>query len=133
VILLSNSSSVGASVISADGEKILDLLADTGGLEPRQHAASPALLAAGREFAALLQGWDPQAYARLLSDSFRSVANEGKVEAPFEEWRGLVGSCSEARALAVQEPLTGTLELACDRGKRRARTSACSCATPTIW
>ncbi|MCA9711105.1 MAG: beta-lactamase family protein, partial [Myxococcales bacterium] len=117
VVLLTNHSSISSRVLPNDGRMVLDLLADTGALEARQHRASDDLLAAAAELGALVGRWDPEAYARSFSDDYRDANPLHRTEATLERWRGLVGACGEPRALEVQEPRAGAVELRCERGQ----------------
>ncbi|MEZ4450538.1 MAG: serine hydrolase [Nannocystaceae bacterium] len=119
VILLSNHSSISSKVLPADGVKVLDLLADTGALEPRRHAASDDLLAAAAELGALVGRWDPADHARIFSDDYRDGYPIFDTERTFREWGALVGECREPRAVDVVEPRAGVVELRCDRGALR--------------
>lgn len=119
VILLSNLSSIHSSVLPNDGTKIVEILADSGGLEPRKHSPSSALLTAAAGFGAFIGGWDDGVYARLFSADFRDANPTEVVKGQFADWRALVGACRDPRAITLEDPRAGTVELACDRGGLR--------------
>lgn len=117
LILLTNLSSIHSSVLPRDGEKILDLLADTGALQPRRPAPAPDLVAAGADVSALLASWDEPTYARVFAPDFRDSHPAAEIEAVLDDWRGLVGACHDAQVVDVTEPRAGTLALQCERGE----------------
>jgi len=119
VILLSNHSSILSTVLPADGMKVVEMLADTGALEPRQHAASAALQAGAAGLVELIGRWDEAGHARLFSADFRDAYPIATTAAQLAEWRGLVGACREPRPLVIEDPRAGTFELACERGSLR--------------
>ncbi|MBZ5710157.1 serine hydrolase domain-containing protein [Nannocystis pusilla] len=119
VILMTNLSSISSRVLPADAAKVLDLLADTGALEPRKHAPSPDLLAAAARLGALIGQWDDAAHASLFSADFRDAYPTETTANELAEWRALVGACSDPRALTLEEPRAGAVELTCERGVLR--------------
>jgi hypothetical protein len=96
--------------------KVVEMLADTGALEPRQYAASAALLASAARLAALVGRWDEAEYTRLFSADFRDAHPVATIVAKLAEWRAQVGACRDPRPLALEDPRAGTFELACERG-----------------
>ncbi len=119
VILLSNLSSINSSVLPADGAKILDILADTGALEPRRHAPGPALLTAAAGLGELVGRWDDAAHRTLFSDDFRDAHPTAGTAAQLAGWRALVGSCRDPRPVTIEDPRAGTVDLTCERGGLR--------------
>ena len=116
VILLSNHSSISSAVLPRDGEAVLDLLHDTGALEPRQPVPAPALLEGGRSLARLFERWSPEGYAQSFSPDFRDSNPSTKMEPLLDRWRTLLGGCEGARVLETEEAYAGKLELVCERG-----------------
>ncbi len=119
VILLSNHSSISSQVLPADGLAVLDKLADTGGLEPRRHVASDALLTAATGVGVLLGKWEPAVHKQLFSDDYRDAHPAVKTEQNFREWHTLVGTCRSPRGYDIAEPRAGVVELSCERGNLR--------------
>jgi len=119
VVLLSNHSSISSQVLPGDGLAMLDLLADTGALQPRQHSAAPELIAAAGSLGALVGRWDVETYAETFSDDYRDAYPVETTEKKFGEWRELVGACRDPQGGEVVEPRAGIVELACDRGVLR--------------
>ncbi|MCA9692656.1 MAG: beta-lactamase family protein, partial [Myxococcales bacterium] len=119
VILLSNYSSISSAALPGDALKVLDLLADTGALEPRRHVAADALLEGAADVGALIGRWDRVDHGRTFSDAYRDAHPVHGTEQRFAEWRGLVGGCRAPRPIEVVEPRAGVVELACDRGALR--------------
>ncbi|MCY0994409.1 serine hydrolase [Nannocystis sp. ILAH1] len=119
VILLSNQSSIGSTVLPTDGARVLDLLADTGALESRRPAPAPALTRAAGELAALVGRWDDAAHARLFAPDFRDSNPPAALAAKFAGWHALVGTCGEPRPVAIEDPRAGSFEATCERGVLR--------------
>jgi CubicO group peptidase (beta-lactamase class C family) len=121
LILLSNVGATDGLAMMKDGFNVLDLLADTGALEPHRPVPGPELLAAAEGFGALVGRWDDNTYARLFSPGFR----DARPAADFAVWlAGVVGesgACRAPRPVELVSPRDGLLELACDRGGLQLR------------
>ncbi|WAS90927.1 serine hydrolase domain-containing protein [Nannocystis punicea] len=116
VILMTNLSSISSTVLPGDAGRVLDILAATGALQPRQHSASPALVAAAGELAGLMGRWDEARYATLMSPDYRDAYPIETVIQQLDEWRALVGACRDPRTVKVEDPRAGLFELSCERG-----------------
>lgn len=116
VILMTNLSSISSAVLPKDADRVVDILAATDALQPRQHSASPALVAAAGELAGLMGRWDPTRYESLMSADYRDAYPLETVRPRLDQWHALVGACRAPRALKVEDPRAGTVELACERG-----------------
>ncbi|MFY0532200.1 hypothetical protein [Nannocystis pusilla] len=119
VILLSNQSSIASTVLPSDGSRVLDLLADTGALEPRRHAPAPALTRAAAELAGLVGRWDGADHARLFAPDFRDSNPPAALAEKFAGWHALVGACGEPRPVTIEDPRAGSFESTCERGVLR--------------
>lgn len=113
VILLTNLSSIHSSVLPRDAEAVLDLLHDTGALQPREPSAAPGLLEGAEALGALLTHWTTPAYERAFSPDYRDAFTEQATARKLEAWRSLVGACRKASVSKATDAYTGTLELDC--------------------
>jgi len=132
VILLSNLSSIPSTALPNDGQKILEILEASGGLEPRRHTPSTPLLAAAGELAGLVSRWDDEVHARLFSADHRDAYPKPQVEANLADWRAQVGACREPRPVKIEDPRAGTFEFACERGTLRVELRVAPWAAGTI-
>jgi hypothetical protein len=116
VILMTNLSSISSAVLPGDADRVFDILAATGALQPRQHSASPALVAAAGELAALMGRWDEARYATLMSPDYRDAYPIETVIQQLADWHALAGACRDPRAAKVLDPRAAIFELPCERG-----------------
>ncbi len=114
VILLSNLSSIPSSVLPRDAEAVLDLLDDTGALQPRMPSAAPGLAEAAEELGPLLAAWSTDAYVRAFSADYRDAIPERATAERLGKWSPVVGDCHAASVIAVTDTYAGTVELDCE-------------------
>lgn len=116
IILMTNLSSISSTVLPADAQRVLDILAATGGLQPRQHTASPPLVDAAGQLAGLMALWDEPRYKALMSPDYRDAYPIETVKQQLGDWHTLVGACRDPKATRVEDPRSATFELTCERG-----------------
>jgi CubicO group peptidase (beta-lactamase class C family) len=113
VILLSNLSSIHSSVLPRDGEAIVDLLADTGALQPRVAQAAAGLAEGTQALAPLFARWNAADYERTFSPDYRDAFTEKETAESFAPWAALVGPCDGASVVEATDVYAGNVELAC--------------------
>lgn len=119
VILVSNQSGISSRILPADALKMLDILADTGGLTPREPAALPALSDTAQRVGALMHAWDQAVYTRTFSADYRDAHPVVDTRKELALWAAMVGPCESAKPVKVAEPRAGVVELSCARGNLR--------------
>jgi CubicO group peptidase (beta-lactamase class C family) len=124
VILLSNLSSIHSSVLPRDGEAVLDLLADTGALQPRVPSAAAGLVEGAAAVGPLLEHWTTARYERAFSPDYRDAFTEPATAQRLGAWTALVGTCGDAVVVEATEAYAGTVELQCAATESRPRCGA---------
>ncbi len=112
VIVLANLTYAGTGRLTREA---LLMLKDTGGLQPRETPASPALKQAARDLAALALDWsEPKAHALAAENLFLDEAADDRRQALGKILQDL-GRC-EPGELKAENALRGTLRLDCAQG-----------------
>jgi CubicO group peptidase (beta-lactamase class C family) len=95
-----------------------DLLARTGGLQPRMPQPSPALTAARDAAASLVVKWDDAVADRLAAMNLFLDESRERRKAAIDALHAQVGACTAGSGFdRVENALRGDWTMACERGK----------------
>lgn len=97
-------------------DNAIDLLAKTGGFQPRVLPLSPSLARAGSALAALVASFTPAAYEQLFAKEFRAAVSPDQASGLAASLRETNGACQPPRPLRVDSAVDATLWSACERG-----------------
>jgi CubicO group peptidase (beta-lactamase class C family) len=114
-------------------DEALNLLARTGGLEPRVVTPSAALSGAKDRVSALLTRWDDDEANRLAAVNLFLDRSRERRRAEFERFRAELGACRAADGFAsVENPLRGDWLFTCERGQLRASVTLAPTMPPSV-
>ncbi|MCX6545384.1 MAG: serine hydrolase [Acidobacteria bacterium] len=97
-------------------DDVVDLLAATGGLQPRAPQPSPALLAAKSAVSTLITGWDDNLAESIAADNLFLDDSKERRRAQVDQLRVRHGACRPDAAFDVENALRGVWKMTCDRG-----------------
>jgi CubicO group peptidase (beta-lactamase class C family) len=97
----------------------LDVLAKTGGLQPRAVQPSPALVAARNAVSQLVERWDDRRAASIAANNLFLDVSADRRRADLDAFHAKYGACPADRDRfdAVENALRGEWTVACDRGR----------------
>lgn len=114
-------------------DNAFELLKKTGGLQPRAHPPSPALVEARDAVSRLFARWDDQEADRIASENLFLDRSKQKRRAEFEDIRSRLGACTpDGRFDVVQNALRGEWSMTCERGKVRASITLAPTTPPRV-
>jgi hypothetical protein len=114
-------------------ESAFDLLAKTGGLQPRQIQPSPALAAARDAVSNLVVTWDGAAADRIAAVNLFLDRDKAHRRADLDELHAKVGACAAGSGFdRVENALRGDWTLACERGKVKVAITLAPTAPPKV-
>lgn len=94
----------------------LDLLAATGGLEPRQPQPSPALVASREMVSRLVVGWNDGLADSIAAMNLYLDLSKDRRRAQLEALQQEMGICHEDGPFLVENALRGRWRMACENG-----------------
>lgn len=110
-----------------------DLLAQTGGLQPRVQQPSPALVEARNVVSSLIVTWDAAAIERIAAENLFLDRSKDRRRAELDELRGRLGTCTPAEDFDyVENALRGQWTMTCERGRARASITLAPTIPPTV-
>jgi CubicO group peptidase (beta-lactamase class C family) len=111
----------------------LDALSRTGGLQPRQVEASPALVAARDEVAKLVVKWDDAAAERIAAVNLFLDQSKDRRRAAIEALRGEVGACAAGSGFdRVENALRGDWTMTCEKGRLKVAVTLAPTMPPKV-
>ena len=129
VYAMANVTYAGAS---AAGRSIIEQLAATGGLLPRELAPSRALVGAREAVTILVNDWDDAALSKIAADNLfldRSLDDRRTETRTLHE---TLGACRPDGDIRSENWLRGRFRLACERGWLDVTLTLAPTAPPTI-
>jgi CubicO group peptidase (beta-lactamase class C family) len=114
-------------------DEALELLASSGGLEPRRVQPSAALSAARDSVTSLVAAWDDRLADRIAAVNLFLDRSRDRRRAELERLRAEVGTCRAADGfLHIENPLRGDWLLTCERGQLRASVTLAPTMPPLV-
>ena len=114
-------------------DNAFELLAKTGGLQPRVQQPSPALVEARDAVSRLIARWDDAEADRIAAENLFLDRSKQKRRAEFEDIQSKLGVChSDGRFDVVQNALRGEWTMTCERGKARASITLAPTMPPRV-
>lgn len=114
LVVLSNALDADTGSIA---ERLLEIIAESGALEPREMIPDRALVELVGRWAAKMGAMDAATYEGVFSTSFREAVPLDKMQAVGAELARKHGACTvPARAESVSSPTSALLRLECARG-----------------
>jgi hypothetical protein len=114
--------------------RALDILAGTGGLQPRMVQPSRALVMARNAVSQLIVRWDAALAQSIAADNLFRDESSARREAQLEALRKKVGSCSldRDRFDNVENALRGQWTVQCERGRLLAAITLAPTIPPKV-
>ena len=111
-----------------------DLLAKTGGLQPREVQPSPALMSAQKSVTQLVSAWDDRLAESIAAENLFLDESRDRRRARVDELRSKVGACPAApeKFAHVENALRGQWTIACERGKLLATITLAPTMPPKV-
>ena len=114
-------------------DSALDLMARTGGLQPRVPQPSPALAAAREAVSSLVVKWDDAVADRIAAGNLFLDRSRERRRAELDGLRAQVGTCAPAGGFdVVENALRGQWTMACERGQLRVSITLAPTMPPTV-
>jgi len=114
-------------------DEALELMANTGALQPRAVQPSPALLAAKDAVTTLMTAWDDALADRIAAVNLFLDRSKDRRRGEFERLRTQLGSCRAGdRFEFVENALRGEWLLQCERGRAHAEVTLAPTMPPTV-
>ncbi len=114
-------------------EAAFDLLAKTGGLQPRQMQPSPALVAAHDAVSSLVVKWDDATADRIAAVNLFLDRDKAHRRADLDELHAKVGACTAGPGFdRVENALRGDWTLTCERGNVKVAITLAPTAPPKV-
>jgi len=111
----------------------LEVLARTGGLQPRAIEPSPALTAARNAVAGLIVKWDDAAADRIAAVNLFLDQSRDRRRAAIDSLRSQVGACTAGSGFdRVENALRGDWTMSCERGRLRVAITLAPTNPPTV-
>jgi CubicO group peptidase (beta-lactamase class C family) len=112
----------------------LEILAKTGGLQPREVQPSPALLNAQNAVSKLVASWDDRLAESIAAENLFLDESSQRRRAQLESLRAKVGSCSPTatRFDTVENALRGQWTMDCERGRVQASVTLAPTIPPKV-
>lgn len=113
---------------------VFDLLAKTGGLQPREVQPSPALVNAQNAVSQLVSTWDDRLAASIAAENLFLDESRERRRARIDELHAKVGSCraTPGRFENVENALRGQWRIDCDRGQLLASVTLAPTLPPKV-
>jgi CubicO group peptidase (beta-lactamase class C family) len=110
-----------------------DLLAKTGGLEPRMPKPSPALTAARDAVSRLIVRWDDRLADEIAADNLFLDQSKDRRRAEIESLHTKYGACTpEGTFDLVENALRGRWTMSCERGKLQVAITLAPTTPPRV-
>jgi CubicO group peptidase (beta-lactamase class C family) len=110
-----------------------DLLARTGGLQPRTVEPSPALVSARDTVSNLVVKWDDAAADRIAAVNLFLDDSRDRRKAAIDALHAQVGACTAGSGFdRVENALRGDWTMTCDRGKLKVAITLAPTSPPTV-
>ncbi|HEX2344917.1 MAG TPA: serine hydrolase domain-containing protein [Vicinamibacterales bacterium] len=110
-----------------------DLLAKTGGLQPRTVRPSTALVEARDAVSKLVASWDDALADKIAAENLFMDRSKDRRRKEFEDLRATVGSCSPPTSFdVVENALRGQWTMGCERGKLQVAITLAPTMPPTV-
>lgn len=129
VIVMANVTYAGAGLV---GRQILDLLAGTGGLEPRQWPASQPLIETRERVVALVNQWSDAGLDAIAADNLLLDRSRERRRDDFARLRELAGPCRIDGDIVAENWLRGWFDLACERRPLRVTFTLSPTSPPRV-
>jgi CubicO group peptidase (beta-lactamase class C family) len=113
-------------------DNALDVLNRTGALQPRELAASGALVAARDALVKLWRHWDDGLAARIAADNLFQDRPAAERKAEIARIAEAVGACGEVGEVEPENLLRGHFNLACERGSVGVEFTLAPTMPPTV-
>ena len=111
----------------------IDLLAKTGGLQPRAIQPSHALVDARDAVSKLIVHWDDQLADRIAAENLFLDISKDRRRAGVDELHATYGACMAPTSFDhVENALRGTWTMACERGRLRVTVTLAPTMPPTV-
>lgn len=111
----------------------LEVLARTGGLQPRVIEPSPALTAARDAVASLVVKWDDGVADRIAAQNLFLDQSKDRRQAAIAALRTQVGACTSGSGFdRVENALRGEWTMTCERGRLRVAITLAPTTPPTV-
>jgi len=114
-------------------DQALDLLARTGGLQPRAIQPSPALTAARDAVASLVVRWDDAVADRLAAVNLFRDRDKAHRHADLDALHAQLGACQAGSGFdRVENALRGDWTMSCERGKLKVAITLAPTSPPVV-
>jgi CubicO group peptidase (beta-lactamase class C family) len=114
-------------------DQAFDLLARTGGLQPRIVEPSPALVAARDAVAQLVVTWDDAAADRMAAVNLFLDESRDRRKAAIDALHAQVGACTAGSGFdRVENALRGDWTMSCERGKLKVAITLAPTSPPKV-
>ena len=118
---------------TATFEAAFDLLAKTGGLQPRAIQPSPALVSARGAVSSLVVKWDDAAADRIAAANLFLDQSKDRRKAAIDALHAQVGACTAGSGFdRVENALRGDWTLDCERGKVKVAITLAPTTPPKV-
>jgi CubicO group peptidase (beta-lactamase class C family) len=110
-----------------------ELLAKTGGLQPRQPKPSPALVEAREAVSRLIVSWDDHVADTIAAGNLYLDRSKERRRADMDDLRSKYGSCTPGNGFdVVENALRGQWTMTCERGKITAAITLAPTVPPKV-
>ena len=114
-------------------DNALDVMAKTGGLQPRASQPSPALVDARDAVSRLVVKWDDALAERIAAGNLFLDRAKERRRAELDELHTRVGACTPGGIFDdVENALRGHWTMACERGKLRVAITLAPTLPPSV-
>src|SRR5262245_40692541 len=114
-------------------DSAFDLLARTGGLQPREVQPSPALVSARDAVARLVVQWDDAAADRIAAVNLFLDQSRERRKAAIDTLHAQVGACTAGSGFdRVENALRGDWTMSCERGKLKVAITLAPTTPPKV-
>jgi hypothetical protein len=114
-------------------DRMIDALAKTGALQPREIAPSPALVDARNAAASLVVKWDDAVADRMASQNLFLDRDKAHRRADLDDLHAKVGACTPGSGFDdVVNALRGTWTMPCERGRARVAITLAPTMPPKV-
>jgi CubicO group peptidase (beta-lactamase class C family) len=111
----------------------LELLARTGGLQPRMPKPSAALVAARDSVSQLVTKWDDQLAGKIAAENLFMDRSKDRRRAELDDLHSKYGACTPAPGFdTVENALRGQWTMNCERGKLQVAITMAPTMPPTV-
>lgn len=111
----------------------IDRMAKTGGLEPRQSAPSPALVASRDAVSKLIINWDDALAERIAAENLFLDRSKERRRQEIEDLRTTVGACTAPNGFdQIDNALRGQWTMICERGRLQVALTLAPTMPPAV-